>query len=286
MPAKPAQHTHNPRQHTEPPLLSVSVVLHYSPLEHVRATLDCLTRALTAVDVAASITVIDQSQNAVYAASARDLCRETLGNLRLEYEFRVAECNLGYGAGHNQAISKESDYHLVLNPDVELAEDALSQGITELQAQPNIIALAPRATGSDGTEEFLAKRYPSATVLLVRALNAGWLNRRFEQELAHYELRDLNDEPLPQDVTLISGCCMLLRSEALREVGGFDERFFLYFEDYDLSLRLAAHGRVVRFPPMKIVHHGGNASRKGLQHIRFFVTGAIRFFSRWGWRWT
>ncbi len=286
MPAKPAQHTHNPLQFTEPPLLSVSVVLHHSALEHVHATLDCLSRALISAEVAASITVIDQSQCAVYAASARDMCREVLGNRSLKYEFRVAECNRGYGAGHNQAISKESDYHLVLNPDVELAEDALSQGIAELQAQPNIIALAPRVTGSDGAEEYLAKRYPSATVLLIRALNVGWLNRRFDQELAHYELRDLNDEPLPQDVTLISGCCMLLRADALREVGGFDERFFLYFEDYDLSLRLAAHGRVVRFPPMKIVHHGGNASRKGLQHIRLFVTGAIRFFSRWGWRWT
>ena len=78
---------------------------------------------------------------------------------------------------------------------------------------------------------------------------------------------------------------MLLRGAAMRAVGGFDEDYFLYFEDYDLSLRLAREGRLLFDPAVRIVHHGGYAAQKGLHHIRLFVRSGVRFFRRHGWRW-
>jgi GT2 family glycosyltransferase len=78
---------------------------------------------------------------------------------------------------------------------------------------------------------------------------------------------------------------MLAPTPALRAVGGFDERYFLYFEDFDLSLRLGEHGRLVFEPAMRIVHHGGYAARKGLRHVRYFLRSGIRFFNDHGWRW-
>ena len=73
--------------------------------------------------------------------------------------------------------------------------------------------------------------------------------------------------------------------QAFDAVKGFDEDFFLYFEDYDLSLRLASRGHLSYQPAVRIVHHGGFAARKGWRHLRLFAASALRFFSRHGWRW-
>jgi len=68
-------------------------------------------------------------------------------------------------------------------------------------------------------------------------------------------------------------------------IGGFADAFFLYFEDFDLSLRAAAAGRLAYVPSVRIVHHGGHAARKGLRHVFLFVGSAMTFFGRHGWRW-
>jgi GT2 family glycosyltransferase len=71
----------------------------------------------------------------------------------------------------------------------------------------------------------------------------------------------------------------------LKRLGGFDPRYFLYFEDFDLSLRTPQHARIAYVPSVRIVHHGGGAARKGLRHVRLFLTSAIRFFDQHGWTW-
>jgi len=112
-----------------------------------------------------------------------------------------------------------------------------------------------------------------------------WVKTRSGGALARYEMRDTPSETVLRPVTLASGCCMWVRRAVFDEVRGFDESFFLYFEDYDLSLKLAGKGAVMEHRDIRIVHHGGEASRKGFQHIRWFIGGAARFFSQWGWRW-
>jgi hypothetical protein len=77
---------------------------------------------------------------------------------------------------------------------------------------------------------------------------------------------------------------MVMRTAALRRVRGFDPAFFMYFEDYDLSVRLASEGTVAYEPAVRIVHHGGEAARKGGRHVLWFIASARRFFSRHGWR--
>jgi GT2 family glycosyltransferase len=84
---------------------------------------------------------------------------------------------------------------------------------------------------------------------------------------------------------LASGCFMLVRTEALRAAGGFNDRYFLYFEDFDLSLRLGGQGRLIFNPAMRIVHHGGYAASKGNQHVRYFLRSGLTFFNQHGWRW-
>ncbi|MCB1771416.1 MAG: glycosyltransferase family 2 protein [Candidatus Competibacteraceae bacterium] len=194
--------------------------------------------------------------------------------------------NIGYGAGHNLALTRHGlDCHLILNPDVLMEEDTLSMGLSFLAAYPEAGLLAPAVWGSDGQRQYLCRAYPTVLDLVLRGFAPGWLKRRFRVHLERYELRDRIGDAICWDPPLVSGCFMLARRDALLGIGGFDPAYFLYFEDYDLSLRLARHTRLVYVPAMKIMHLGGHAARKGWRHTGLFLRAARLFFNRHGWRW-
>ena len=179
------------------------------------------------------------------------------------------------------------DYQLVLNPDVELASDALVNAIRWLDANPGVVAVAPAVTRPDGAPDFLCKRYPAVLDLLLRGFAPRFVRRLFRKRLERYELRDVidpaSDKPV-RGVPLMSGCCMLVRRKAIDATGGFDPKFFLYFEDYDWSVRLNKIGQTAYLPAFRVVHHGGGAARKGWRHIGWFVRSAFRFYHKHGWR--
>ena len=273
------------------PDLAVSVVLHFSPLEQLRALLDSISRAALKAELChVEVVCVDHSCDADYAASSHSFVEAysapTDDASDLQISLLKPATNRGYGAGHNLAMAKvESHFHLILNPDVELATDALKLALDTLKEQHEVALLAPQGFSPSGEPEFLAKAYPSVWVLGLRSLVPQWLIIRSGGALARYQMRDKASETTLRPIELASGCCMWVRRTVFDEVGGFDESYFLYFEDYDLSLRFAGKGAVIEHRDIRIVHHGGGASRKGFQHIRWFVGGAARFFNHWGWRW-
>lgn len=194
--------------------------------------------------------------------------------------------NVGYGRGHNLAIEQtESRYHLVLNPDIDLAPSALFTALAFLDAHPQAGLLTPSIRDDDGGLQYLCRRFPTLIDLFVRGFAPAGVRRRFAARLARYEMRDLITERDPLwDPPIVSGCFMLFRTDVLKRLDGFDPRYFLYFEDYDLSLRTHEVARVAYVPAVQVVHHGGGASRKGWAHIRMFAASAFRFFNRFGWR--
>lgn len=271
--------------------LSVSIVLYHSQIELLCATITSLYQsALRALQenhlVGVDLMLVDNSESEEYAASVRAL----LKTLQLDSFFSVqvsqAEQNAGFGGGHNSVISRlASDYHLILNPDAELAETALCVGLAALENNEQFALVSPRVLGPDGKQEFLCKAYPSVLVLLLRAFAPTFMRRWFRSKLYSYELRDVCEGAEPAEVLLASGCYMLLRTGSLRSVKGFNEKYFLYFEDFDLSLRLREYGRLVFLPSMVITHHGGYAATKGGSHIRLFIRSGLRFFNDHGWKW-
>lgn len=192
--------------------------------------------------------------------------------------------NIGYGRANNLALGKlRSDVHLVMNPDVELEPSALTEGLAAMAADPSIGVVAPAVKERDAGIEHLCKRYPSVWVLFLRGLAPESFRQHFRAALDTYEMRDLPRDH-PSRVPLASGCFMLIRTPLFVRLGGFDPRFFLYFEDYDLSVRAARESAVTYVPRARIVHHGGGASAKGLRHVAWFVRSAWRFFSTHGWK--
>lgn len=194
--------------------------------------------------------------------------------------------NVGFGAGHNKALRRTTDdFHLVLNPDVEFDTDALEAALAFMHQNPGCGLLSPAVRDGKGETQFLCRRLPGVFDLFLRGFAPAGLRRCFRARLDRYEMRDFSSDAVLWDPPIVSGCCMLFRTELLHQLGGFDEGFFLYFEDYDISLRAGRSSRLARVPGVCITHLGGHAARKGWRHVFLFVQSARRFFCRYGWRW-
>jgi len=272
-------------------LLSISVVA-YRPdpvlLERTLSTLlDSLlalrdTPQAAACERLARFYLVDNGDSEVPQA-----WRDRLEEAGVDFEVLRGHGNVGYGRGHNLAIERsDSVFHLVLNPDVLCQRDTLTAAIELMSAHPEVGLVVPEVRGEDGSVQYLCRRYPKVLDLLLRGFAPQSIRRLFKGRLERYEMRE--ECGTAEDVwgpAIVSGCFMFYRSSVLRKLAGFDPRYFLYFEDYDLSLRTAEVARIVYSPRVRIVHFGGGAARKGWLHIRLFVASAIQFYNRFGWRW-
>ena len=274
--------------------LSVSVVCFHTPHRQVLALLDSLALSCEKARAdfpleSVAITIVDNSAG---DAGAEEFSLEDFAELSDSPRLRGCKLrllhghgNIGYGAAHNLAIREtEAEFHLLLNPDVEFDPDALGAGLGYLVSNPAAVLVSPAASNG-GARQYLCKRHPSVLLLLLRGFAPSFLRRPFARKLAAYEMRELPDDRPSTGIPIAGGCCMLCRGHPLRQSGGFDEDFFLYFEDFDLSLRLGRLGELAHVPAMRIRHAGGNAAAKGLGHIAMFVRSAWRFFKLHGWRW-
>ena len=277
-----------------PSSLTVSIVTYrpdHALLERCVAKLATAIAAARAEGVLASVAValIDNSGDRDIAQKVIRLGNESFQASDVRLTYLHGHANIGYGAAHNLALhGTGTDWHLVLNPDIELAPDALGAAVRWLDAHPEIGAVVPAVTNPDGQVEYLCKRYPAVLDLALRGFAPGFLRTLFRRRLERYEMRDrigpASSEPV-FDIPLMSGACMLVRRRAIDATGGFDPDFFLYFEDYDWSVRLNAVTRSAYLPAVRVVHHGGRAARKGLRHIGWFARSGVRFYNKHGWRW-
>jgi GT2 family glycosyltransferase len=186
--------------------------------------------------------------------------------------------NIGYGRANNIAIfHTQCKYHLILNPDIVTETQAIKIGIEYLESNPDIGLAAPNVTNADGDIEYLAKRMPTLLIIFLRGLNNQHLNRLFQKKLDLYVYKDKIPSDKPLEIELASGCFMLCRASILKYVGGFSEKYFLYFEDFDLSKKISHLGKLSYLPQMKICHLGGYAARKGLKHTKLFLTSYLIF---------
>lgn len=284
--------------------LSVSIVSYFHDLSTLAATLDSLSAAIsslaTTMPLRASVVVVDNSEDGSDASRLRSWLQsrdQTPSDKTFDVSLHVTGANGGYGAGNNigQVITENSmadipvqqRWVLILNPDVVLEETALVAGIGTLQANPGYSMLSPRALGEEGQDLYLAHRYPSWRVLGLRAAAPGIVSSGKPgwacTLMKHYECQDLPQGNAHSETVCASGCFMLMPFASWQQSGGFDENFFLYFEDYDLSCRLLTIGPVIYEPAVRIRHAGGQAAGKSGRHRQWFTASALRFFWVNGW---
>jgi GT2 family glycosyltransferase len=265
--------------------LSVSIVSYGREFDMLAETLQTLGAAIRYAKAERSlgetwVHLVDNGPGSNNAGPLRALTPA------LAYEVISGHGNIGYGRGHNLALcSSVAEFHLVLNPDVALAPAAIDEALRYMTANPGVAILAPLARDQSGRSLYLCKRYPSVLDLVLRGFAPQLVKRLFRSRLERYEMRDLPPDRPSTGIPIVSGSFMFCRRAPVAEIGGFSDAFFLYFEDFDLSLRAAARGDLAWVPYVQIVHHGGYAARKGWRHVGRFACSAITFFNRHGWKW-
>src|SRR5258708_8586097 len=192
--------------------------------------------------------------------------------------------NIGFGPGHNVAMRQTIDqalYHLVLDGDVYFGPEVIPRLFLFMENQKDIGLVMPKVLYPDGRIQPLCKLLPAPFTLITRRFLkfltplVNHVNRTYELQLADYN-RVI-------DAPFLSGCFMFLRTEALRKTGLFDERFFLYCEDIDLSRRMHRHYRTVYCPEISIFHFFGKAPYQNLRALMVNLRSAFTYFNKWGW---
>lgn len=270
----------------------VSIVTYAPDMQLLARTLESLVAALQASKDLnqydhAAVFLVDNGPGNGWQGELRAMA-ERLAETWEHLSFSVisGQGNVGFGAGHNLTINRTSSrFHLVLNPDAILDSQALVEGCKFMADHQDVICISPySAEDPDGGQQFLCKRYPALLDLGLRGFAPGFIKKLFRKRLARYEMRgECGGEPV-LDVQIVSGCFMFFRSEILHKLGGFAPEYFLYFEDFDLSLRAGRLGRLAYVPQVKITHFGGNTARKGRGHIKMFLRSALIFYRHNGLR--
>lgn len=191
--------------------------------------------------------------------------------------------NIGYGAAHNIAIKKsiESnvDYHLVLNSDVYF-DNGIIQCITKyMEDNQDVAQLIPNTIYPDGKLQYVVRLLPTPANLIFRR----FLPKKMVEKMNYRYLLKFNEHKFPMNVPFHMGCFMFFRTSAFKKVGIFDERFFMYTEDIDITRRMHKFYKTMYFPDVTIIHSHKAASYKNLKMLSIHIVNAVRYFNKWGW---
>lgn len=253
--------------------LNVSIVLYKPKAEQVQYVIRQLLRS----ERVNKIYLIDNSEVPFSEAPEAGSIMDT----RVEYHFTGA--NLGYGRGHNIALRESIEeglpFHLVMNSDILFEPEILDTMLRYMEAHEEVGIMMPKVVYPSGEVQHLCKLLPTPMdVFGRRFLPAAWMSKRN----ARYELHASGYDHI-MNVPYLSGCFMLLLTDAVQQVGLFDERFFMYPEDVDLTRRLHAHYKTLFFPQVTIVHDHEQASYHSLRMLCIHVVNMCKYFNKWGW---
>ena len=266
---EPAENLH------KQPYLTVSIVTFQPDQTMLKTTLQSLALALEQLAEKTAKIILIQNSNEVETAA---LANQILGADKVN--ILCGQGNIGFGRGHNLALPHIGRYHLILNPDIEMHKDALNQAIDFMDGNQECGLVSPHAVWPDGKRQYLCKRYPALFDLILRGFAPSFIRRAFSARLAKYEMhKETSDDVIVYwDPPIVSGCFMLFRGSVIQQLKGFNPKFFLYFEDFDLSLRTSLVSRIAYTGNVRIKHAGGHAAKKGLRHIKLFAISALQFY--------
>lgn len=189
--------------------------------------------------------------------------------------------NIGFGKANNQAIAKATgEYILFLNPDTILTENTLHDAITFADKHPQLGGLGTMMLHGDGRFAYESRRgLPTPWVALCKMSGLCALFPK-SKTFGKYYMRYLDKEQ-PAEIEIISGAFFLARKSALDKSGPFDEAFFMYGEDIDLSYRLLKEGYKNYYIPSPILHYKGESTQKStFKYVHIFYTAMLIFFKK------
>jgi len=219
--------------------------------------------------------------------SEKDILRNFIENFsddRIKYIFNNS--NKGFGAGHNIVLQKlieeneKSEFHLMINADVFFEENTIEKIIAYMRKNSDIGQIGPKIYESNGEINRSCRLLPTPLNLIFRRffpVKSIVEKMDYSYEMKWYDYKSTIEVPI------LSGCFIFVRTDILKNIGVFDERYFMYMEDYDLCRRIGKKYKVVFYPKVNIVHEHGKASYKSRKMMIIHIKSAIKYFNKWGW---
>ncbi len=251
-------------------IITASIVLYNNNIELVRSTI----RSFSLSKLTIKLFLIDNSISNKLEILANEKWITYIHN----------PSNPGFGTSHNIAIKKSIELgsfaHFIVNPDIYFEEDVLSPMVDYMDHNEDVGMVMPKVLNYDGSDQFLPKLLPSPFSIIIRKIN--FANRFFNEFINKYELRAASNN-IVYNVPIISGCFSLVRINAIKEVGFYDDKFFMYFEDWDLSRRINQKFNTVYFPLVSVYHGYDSGANKNFKLFKIFIRSAVYYFNKWGW---
>lgn len=249
-------------------MITVSIVTYKTNLEELAKCLQSLTSPLVS-----QIYVVDNS-------SMKDIADFCQWYPNVMY---IASENVGYGAGHNQALRRvmksDEKYHLVLNSDVYFEPKVMDQLATYMDAHEDVAQVQPNVVYPNGEFQYTCRLLPTPANLIFRR----FLPKSMVESMnVRYQLK-FNDHKKEMNIPYHQGSFMFFRTKCFEKTGLFDERFFMYPEDIDITRRMHKYFKTMFWPGATVVHAHRAASYKSKKMLKIHMTNMIKYFNKWGW---
>jgi GT2 family glycosyltransferase len=215
-----------------------------------------------------------------YMFRDEEFCAHLKRGFQIEY---LHEVNTGYGRGNNRAmklaIAEGSTYHLVVNPDVWFSSNVIPTIWKFMEEHDDVGQIMPKVLFLDGSIQPLVKMLPTPLDMFCRMFvpERFFRNRNKRYELAHSKYTHIMNAPC------LSGCFMFLRTEVLLDVGFFDERYFMYAVDFDLTRRIHRKYKTLFLPQVSVYHKFSRGSHRSLRLFFAHTISMIKYFNKFGW---
>lgn len=214
--------------------------------------------------------------------SATDYLQKVCISSKIEYVH--SKKNLGFGKAHNIILRKIKDsdgIHLIMNPDIFFEQGVVEELCRYILSDESIGLVMPKVLNIDGSIQYNCKLLPKPYNLIVRRF-FSFFTKLVDRSNDKYEMR-FTDYNHVMEVPYLSGCFMLIKNEVLRNIGLFDECFFLYAEDIDFSRRIHQKYKTMYYPKVQIFHYHEKGSYKNLKLLYYNIESAFKYFNKWGW---
>lgn len=193
----------------------------------------------------------------------------------------IPDNNRGFGGGNNMVLQYlNSNYHILVNPDISISDSSqIKKMISYMENNKNIGLLSPKILNVDGTVQKLYKHNPSILDMALRFISPKIMPKR--------QLWFVHDETGYVKTGLIqhaSGAFMFFRTNVFKDINGFDERYFMYMEDADITRKVNMVSKAFFYPDCYVTHVWARESSSNFRYTLMMLNSMRKYFNKWGWK--
>ncbi|MDK1724762.1 glycosyltransferase family 2 protein [Dellaglioa algida] len=251
--------------------LSLAIVT-YNNEEKIVGTIRSIVNAIPS-EVSYRIYIIDNGSKDNTISNLKKIKNKSI-------QIVTSDKNAGFGYGHNFILDRiNSKFHIVINPDITIRDNKQLQMMIDYFNNHTIGMIVPNLLNDDGTTQYLLKNNPTVLDITIRFFGNKFFSKR---QRKFVNMQTNYDEII--NVQYASGAFMAFDTKIFIEIHGFDTRFFMYFEDADITRRVNQVSKAIFLPTMKVNHSWSRAGHKKVRYMIITFKSMVKYFNKWGWK--